>query len=41
MGHFGKEKGKYTIDWEKVRTYVVPEGLEDFKVGSSNCGSSW
>jgi hypothetical protein len=24
--------GGYVIEWNKVRTYVVPEGLEDFKV---------
>ncbi|KAL1957440.1 hypothetical protein VTO42DRAFT_6008 [Malbranchea cinnamomea] len=32
MGYFAKEKGKYIIDWKKVRTYVVPENLEDFKL---------
>lgn len=31
MGHFDK-KGNYVIDWKKVRTYVVPENLKDFKV---------
>ena len=24
--------GGYVIDWDKVRTYVVPENLKDFKV---------
>jgi len=32
VGHFGPKKGAYVIDWEKVRTYVVPEGLAEFKV---------
>ncbi|EEQ30643.1 60S ribosomal protein L27, mitochondrial [Microsporum canis] len=32
MGHFGRKKGVYIIDWEKVRTYVVPEGLAEFKL---------
>ncbi|KAF3482961.1 IQ and HECT domain-containing protein [Arthroderma uncinatum] len=32
MGHFGRKKGIYIIDWEKVRTYVVPEGLAEFKL---------
>lgn len=32
MGFFGPKKGTYFIDYRKVRTYVVPEGLEDFKV---------
>lgn len=31
MGHFDS-KGNYVIDWKKVRTYVVPEGLDTFKV---------
>lgn len=35
MGHFGRKKGKYYIDWTKVRTYVVPESLSEFKVGSN------
>lgn len=30
MGYFRKRK--YVIDYSKVRTYVVPEGLADFKV---------
>jgi hypothetical protein len=34
MGYFD-HKGNYVIDWKKVRTYVVPEGLDTFKVGSS------
>jgi large subunit ribosomal protein L41 len=33
MGHFD-HKGNYVIDWKKVRTYVVPDDMEDFKVGS-------
>lgn len=35
MGRFS-DKGRYMIDWKKVRTYVVPEGLDEFKVGP-NC----
>ena len=35
MGYFDP-KGNYVIDWKKVRTYVVPEDLDTFKVGSSN-----
>lgn len=31
MGHFD-DKGNYVIDWKKVRTYVVPEDLDQFKV---------
>ncbi|EPS27916.1 hypothetical protein POX_e06891 [Penicillium oxalicum] len=31
MGHFDS-KGNYVIDWKKVRTYVVPEGLDTFKL---------
>lgn len=31
MGRHTKH-GKYVIEWEKVRTYVVPPGLKDFKV---------
>lgn len=31
MGHFD-HKGNYVIDWKKVRTYVVPEDLDTFKV---------
>ena len=37
MGRHTKHGG-YIIEWEKVRTYVVPEGLKDFKVG---CTLSW
>lgn len=32
MGYFAKN-GSYVIDWKKVRTYAVPEDLEQFKVG--------
>ncbi|WEW58365.1 60S ribosomal protein L27, mitochondrial [Emydomyces testavorans] len=32
MGFFGRKKGRYVIDWTKVRTYVVPEGLSEFKL---------
>ncbi|GAB1216377.1 hypothetical protein ATERTT37_005591 [Aspergillus terreus] len=32
MGYFAKN-GSYIIDWKKVRTYVVPENLDQFKVG--------
>ena len=35
MGYFAKQKGKYIIDWKKVRTYVCPQGLEESKVSSS------
>lgn len=31
MGYFAKN-GSYVIDWKKVRTYVVPEDLDQFKV---------
>lgn len=31
MGEHTKYGG-YKIDYQKVRTYVVPEGLKDFKV---------
>lgn len=31
MGQFSK-KGNYVIDWKKVRTYVVPDDLEEFDV---------
>ncbi|RHZ48113.1 hypothetical protein CDV55_100676 [Aspergillus turcosus] len=31
MGYFAKN-GSYVIDWKKVRTYVVPENLADFKL---------
>jgi hypothetical protein len=27
--------GGYVIDWEKVRTYVVPPNLKDCKVGAN------
>jgi large subunit ribosomal protein L41 len=36
MGHFDK-KGNYVIDWQKVRTYAVPEDMGDFKVGDFDC----
>lgn len=39
MGFFAKN-GSYVIDWKKVRTYVVPEKLKDFKV-SNDTGSSF
>ncbi|KAL2373358.1 50S ribosomal protein YmL27, variant [Blastomyces gilchristii SLH14081] len=32
VGYFGRKKGTYFIDWRKVRTYVVPEGLDTFKL---------
>ncbi|OAX78382.1 hypothetical protein ACJ72_07314 [Emergomyces africanus] len=32
VGYFGKKKGTYFIDWRKVRTYVVPEELDTFKL---------
>lgn len=31
MGRFD-HKGNYVIDWKKVRTYVVPDDIEGFKV---------
>lgn len=31
MGYFAKN-GSYVIDWKKVRTFVVPENLGEFKV---------
>lgn len=31
MGRHTKHGG-YVIEWRKVRTYVVPAGLKDFKV---------
>ncbi|EXF76077.1 hypothetical protein COL5a_010664 [Colletotrichum fioriniae] len=31
MGRHTKYGG-YVIEWHKVRTYVVPEGLKDFKL---------
>ncbi|KAL3463430.1 hypothetical protein BJX64DRAFT_120944 [Aspergillus heterothallicus] len=31
MGYFAKN-GSYVIDWKKVRTYNVPENLDDFKL---------
>ncbi|KAL3470562.1 hypothetical protein BJX99DRAFT_45050 [Aspergillus californicus] len=30
-GYFAKN-GSYVIDWKKVRTYVVPENLNEFKL---------
>lgn len=37
MGSHTKHGG-YIMDWDKVRTYVVPEGLKEFKVRSTVCG---
>jgi large subunit ribosomal protein L41 len=31
MGYFAKN-GSYVIDWKKVRTFVVPDNLDEFKV---------
>jgi hypothetical protein len=31
MGRHTKH-GDYVIEWHKVRTYIVPEALKDFKV---------
>ncbi|KAL4928603.1 mitochondrial 54S ribosomal protein mL41 [Aspergillus undulatus] len=31
MGYFAKN-GSYVIDWKKVRTYAVPENLDEFKL---------
>lgn len=36
MGEHTKYGG-YKLDWEKIRTYVVPEGLKDTKV----CVETW
>lgn len=33
MGRHTKYGG-YVIEWNKVRTYAVPQNLKDFKVGS-------
>lgn len=32
MGFWANNGSTYIIDWKKVRTYVVPENLKDFKV---------
>lgn len=32
MGRFGANGSTYHIDWSKVRTYVVPENLDEFKL---------
>lgn len=32
------EHGGYIIEWDKVRTYVVPGGLEGFKVSRVRMG---
>lgn len=40
MGHFSR-KGKYMIDWRKVRTYVVPEDLDTSKVGPIGLAKQW
>lgn len=32
MGFWANNGSTYVIDWKKVRTYVVPENLKDFKV---------
>lgn len=37
MGYFAKN-GSYVIDWKKVRTYVVPEDLDQFKVRIARIG---
>lgn len=43
MGRFD-HKGNYVIDWKKVRTYVVPDDIEDFKVSPigpfTTCGNA-
>ena len=39
MGSHTKHGG-YIIDWDKVRTYVVPENLKDFKVGLKDTSSN-
>ncbi|KAL4963798.1 mitochondrial 54S ribosomal protein mL41 [Aspergillus stella-maris] len=31
MGYFAKN-GSFVIDWKKVRTYNVPEGLKEFQL---------
>lgn len=35
MGAFNK-KGHYVLDYRKVRTYVVPEGLDEFNVSNES-----
>ncbi|KAL1971900.1 hypothetical protein VTN31DRAFT_1988 [Thermomyces dupontii] len=32
MGFWANNGSTYVIDWKKVRTYVVPENLKDFKL---------
>ena len=32
--------GGFIVDYSRVRTYVVPEGLKDFKVYLSHMGAS-
>lgn len=39
MGSHTKHGG-YIIDWDKVRTYVVPQNLKDFKVGLGDTKSN-
>lgn len=34
MGQWTKQ-GNYVINWEKVRTYVVPDDLKEFKVSTT------
>jgi len=38
MGTHTKHGG-YIIDWDRVRTYVVPQDLKDFKVRSAFAGA--
>lgn len=42
MGHFDSKRTRdYVIDWEKVRTYVVPKDLNEFKVGPIRLAKQW
>ena len=34
MGHWAKNGSTYLVDFSKVRTYVVPDSLNEFKVGA-------
>lgn len=38
MGTHTKHGG-YIIDWDRVRTYVVPQDLKDFKVRDVSVGA--
>lgn len=40
MGRHTKH-GDYVIEWHKVRTYVVPQELKDFKVSINSFQNYW